>query len=77
MYCPNLLNLENAFSYTKAEAAYNTFINMGGFEAYSEINSLASGLKAAYSNIFLIGFSVGATIAWRCSERILYDGIIC
>jgi len=35
------------------------------------------GLRTAYSKIILIGFSVGATIAWRCSESKLHDGIIC
>ena len=77
VYCPDLFHAEKAFPYAKAEEAYHTFMDTVGFDAYREINKLASGLKAAYSKVMIIGLSVGATIAWRCSEQILYDGIIC
>lgn len=30
-----------------------------------------------YEKAFIIGFSVGAAIAWRCCENIKCDGIIC
>ena len=77
VYCPNLLSSEKAFPYSEVEEAYNFFINMVSFEVYKEINNFAYDLKKTYSKIFIIGFSVGATIAWKCSEQILYDGIIC
>lgn len=77
VYCPDLLNFGKAFLYSEAKAAYSTFVSSVGFEVYKEINALASSIKTAYSKIMIIGFSVGATIAWRCSEQILYDGIIC
>ncbi len=77
VYCPNLLSLQTAFPYANAQEAYNTFMHTVGFDAYKEINRLASNLSADYSKLFLVGFSVGATIAWRCSEAMLYDGIVC
>ena len=77
VHCPNLLKDDTVFQYEESEAAYRTFIEMAGFEGYKEINKLAFHLKTTYSKLLLVGFSVGATIAWRCSEYTVYDGIMC
>ena len=43
---------------------------------YSQINALVNILKEKYDKVFILGFSVGATIAWRCSENAMCDGVI-
>jgi dienelactone hydrolase len=47
-----------------------------GFEAYSMVNELINELKSSYETVVVIGFSVGATLAWRCSENASCDGVI-
>lgn len=74
--CSNLLGRE-AFPYEQEKQAYNYFIQKVGFDCYTKINDIATEYKAQYEKVFLLGFSVGATIAWRCSEHSAYDGIIC
>ncbi len=75
IFCPNLLD-RASFSYEEADEAYNHFIQNVGFDKYIEVNTLAAGLKKQYNKIFLLGFSAGATIAWKCCENPLYSGII-
>lgn len=77
VFCPELYGRPITFPYTKADEAYSTFRRAAGFDTYRKINSLASVLRQTYANIVVIGFSVGATVAWRCSETSLYDGMIC
>ena len=77
VFCPNLLSIEGAFSYLEESEAYSSFLDTVGFDAFEKINLIASDLKMTYSKVFLIGFSVGATIGWRCSESAIYDGVIC
>lgn len=76
VYCPNLYGTE-PFTYSQMEEAYEHFINKIGFDCFHQINLLIKVLKLKYEKVFVIGFSVGATIAWRCSETILCDGVIC
>lgn len=75
IFCPNLLE-HTPFLYEESDEAYNYFIQNVGFDKYTEINNLANSLKKQYNKIFLLGFSAGATIAWRCGENSLYSGII-
>lgn len=75
MYSPNLLNKES-YSYKQAADAYSYFMNEIGFHVYEQINALVNILKEKYDNIFILGFSVGATIAWRSSENSMCDGVI-
>ena len=42
---------------------------------YKKISNFVTQLKDKYDNVFIIGFSVGATIAWRCCENPLCSGI--
>lgn len=47
-----------------------------GFACYQTIVAQLRQLKQTYRQVFIMGFSVGATIAWRCSETPWCDGII-
>lgn len=70
VYVPNLLHRTIAFAYAEEELAYKNFMENIGFEkAKNEVNVLIVDLSKKYAHIRLIGFSVGATIAWLCSEH--------
>lgn len=75
IFCPNLIGRQ-PFLYEEAEMAYGFFNQNVGFEVYKEINNLIQQLKERYDRVFLLGFSVGATIAWKCCENNLCSGII-
>lgn len=75
--CPNLIKQEGAFEYSQEEIAYCHFTENIGFEnASEEIISLIADMKVQYKEIYIVGFSVGATIAWLCSEEACLDGIV-
>lgn len=76
--CPNLLGRETPFPYDQQEEAYAYFMRGKGFDAASlEVKKLIREMKHSYRSIFLLGFSIGATIAWICSEgNTECDGII-
>lgn len=76
VYCPNLLGADKVFSYEEVEEAYAYFINEIGFDVYSDILRLIQELKEQYKKVIVLGFSIGATIAWRCCESPYCDGII-
>jgi len=76
VYCPSLLKKE-CFLYANSSEAYKYFVDEIGFDIYKEIDLQIKQLKTSYKKVFVLGFSVGATIAWRCSESSLADGIIC
>lgn len=76
VYCPNLLGVNKIFSYEEASGAYSYFINEIGFDVYSDILSLIQNLKEHYKKVIVVGFSIGATIAWRCCESSYCDAII-
>jgi len=73
--CPNLLQ-RGCFSYAEAQEAYHYFTTEVSFDAYQDIVRLIGQLKKTYRQVFIMGFSVGATIAWRCSETHDCDGVI-
>lgn len=75
VYCPNLLDKE-CYSYEQAKEAYDSFVNVIGFNIYEQIKEFINILKERYEKVFILGFSVGATIAWRCSESDRCDGVI-
>lgn len=75
VFCPNMID-RDSFSYEESKEAYNFFMNNVGFEVYKEISDFVNQLKDKYYNVFIIGFSAGATIAWRCSENSLCSGIV-
>lgn len=74
--CPDLLN-RNYFDYSQEEMAYRNFIdNIGFAEASVIIKNVISSIKRKYEKIFIAGFSVGATVAWLCSEEESVSGVI-
>lgn len=75
VFCPNMLG-RPPFSYEESQKAYDYFMKQVGFDVYHEINHLIHQLKETYGKVILIGFSIGATVAWRCCENILCDGIV-
>jgi dienelactone hydrolase len=76
IFCPQLLGREN-FPYEDSAAAHAYFFNEVGFDVYKKVEEQIKCLKLSYKKVFVLGFSVGATIAWRCSETSSADGIIC
>ncbi|WP_445487477.1 alpha/beta fold hydrolase [Niallia sp. 03133] len=77
--CPNLLSFRESFSETQEEEAYQYFFNHIGFEkASAVINERINQVHKNYSEIYLAGFSIGATIAWICSTQNTYlKGVFC
>lgn len=77
--CPNLLLDRKTFDYADEEIAYKNFKNNIGFEvASNKVKKLLTDISEKYESIITIGFSVGATIAWICSEvEDVCNGIIC
>ncbi|MEK4907179.1 dienelactone hydrolase family protein [Niallia sp. FSL M8-0099] len=75
--CPNLLEREQPFDYSEEKIAYHNFMETVGFsDAADKIKNLLAGVKNKYQKIYIIGFSVGATIAWLCSEEDCLDGVV-
>lgn len=76
--CPDLINLSEPFEYDQEEEAYQYFLNNVGFELASQkVQHLITQAKEKYKHVFLLGFSIGATIAWLCSgEEPICEGII-
>ena len=77
VFCPNLLHLQHAFHYRDEEKAYEHFVNHIGFnDGKDQIEAFINTLSSNYTHIGLIGFSVGATISWLCSNNPKIDFII-
>lgn len=76
--CPDLLNLSQPFDYAHQEDAYEYFMKNVGFnQAYQQAKGLMLQVRLKYKHVFILGFSIGATIAWMGSEGdISCDGII-
>lgn len=65
------------FSYKQEEEAYAYFTKKVGFDA--PLQQLSRQIRTAieqYEEVILIGFSVGATLAWRLSTLPLYR-VVC
>lgn len=75
VYCPDLLQ-GNCFSYDETDEAYRYFSQQVGLGISKSVEQLLEQLKRQYRKVFLTGFSAGATIAWKCCENTLCDGII-
>lgn len=76
VYCPNI-NGSPPFGYDEREHAYRQFMQRGGFAQAARVRRMLKRLRPHYRQIILMGFSVGATLAWLCSERTLCDRVIC
>lgn len=77
VYCPNLLIRESPFSYDEHEAAYASFMANAGFGVASSVCSLVASIRSSYARIFLVGYSVGATVAWLVAGTASCNGIVC
>lgn len=70
VYVPDLLQRITPFSYEEEGLAYQNFMTYVGFEqTQNDVNALINNLSKKYSHIRIIGFSIGATIAWLCSTN--------
>lgn len=77
VFCPNLLINESVFEYSQEQIAYDNFLENIGFKnAKSNVANLIKSLKHNYDEVFLVGFSVGATIAWLCSAEEGVSGVV-
>lgn len=76
--CPNLIGLNHPFNYQLQEEAYHHFMDDIGFDlAFKQVKQILMQAKKQYRYVFLLGYSIGATIAWLCSsEDSMCDGII-
>jgi dienelactone hydrolase len=76
--CPNLLLSNQSFSLEEEVIAYNNFIQNIGFNfAQQQVENLSLEIRNDYKYRFIIGYSIGATLAWLCSQREgLYNGIV-
>lgn len=74
VFCPNLIG-RVPFTYEESQEAYDYFIQTVGFDIYKEISESISRLKDIYDKVTIVGYSVGAAIAWRCCENVSCDGI--
>ena len=71
---PDLLSGRKAFSYEEETNAYNYFMNNVGFEkAFEQIEELLHHVRENYKIVCLLGYSVGATLAWLSSKTGLCD----
>lgn len=76
--CPNLIDLGEPFNYDLQEEAYQHFMNNIGFDsAVQKVKQLIIQAKKQYKYVYLLGYSIGATIAWLCSgKENMCNGII-
>lgn len=75
IFCPDLLMRDTYFLYEQHEQAYNYFMNNCGFNT-TAVEKLVNELKGKYKKVIIIGFSVGATLSWLCSETSQCDGVV-
>jgi dienelactone hydrolase len=69
VYCPNLVDLNEAYNYDQEAAAYKNFMNVGFQDITDTVKSLLGTLKLGYRALYVVGYSVGATVAWRLSAN--------
>ncbi|EON73726.1 dienelactone hydrolase family protein [Lysinibacillus sphaericus] len=75
--CVHLYSDEKCFSYAQEKEAYLYFTNEIGFD--TPVEKLVKQLRVAiqqYDKVIVIGFSVGATIAWQLSTLPLHR-VVC
>lgn len=80
VYCPHLLGRVQSFNDEREGDAYRYFMNEVGFErSVNTVLHLAKEIKTKNEDtiLFVLGFSVGATVAWLCSQHgDLFSGVI-
>ena len=74
---PNMLNRSEPFTYEEEALAYEHFMtNVGFIKAKAQINDLIVKIANEYEHIRIIGFSIGATIGWLCSENVCVQKVV-
>lgn len=67
----------NAFGYDQEDIAYENFMGNIGFEAaYKQIFEVLQRTRTSHKKVYLLGYSIGATLAWQCGATGLCDGVI-
>jgi len=75
--CISLYLDNKIFPYEQEQQAYTYFINELGFDApLKQLTEKILEARSQYDEVMLIGFSVGATLAWRLSTLPL-QRIVC
>lgn len=76
VYCTDFFD-GRVFDYEEAEGAYSYFVDKIGFEkARFIVQDMLDSIRSKYERVYLVGYSIGATVAWLCSEEYgLLDGI--
>ncbi|MTD31935.1 dienelactone hydrolase family protein [Planomicrobium sp. YIM 101495] len=70
VYVPDLSGRSEPFSYEEEELAYENFMSNVGFsKAAKQVEQLIQEISPQYEEVRIVGFSVGATIAWLCSAN--------
>lgn len=70
VFTPALFPHSAPFAYDQQDEAWRHFSDNVGFDT-AAIVSLLAELRAKYGTLILIGYSVGATLAWLAAERAL------
>jgi len=74
---PNLLNTKIMFNYDQEEIAYNYFMKNIGFDnAMQQIKQILHSVRSHYTKIYVLGYSIGATLAWLSSQTKLCDLVV-
>lgn len=75
--CPNLLNRDESLRYEQEEVAYKSFMSMGFAQAADKARVFLKQVKSKYKVVYVVGYSVGATVAWLCgAENGLVDAFV-
>jgi Dienelactone hydrolase and related enzymes len=72
--CPDLLG--TVYGYEQMAAAYTHYMRVGFNAACDQVTELARDLAERHKRIYLVGYSAGATVAWRCSASNLFAGTV-
>lgn len=64
------------FRYEQQEEAYRHFSANVGFDP-AVVTTLLHDLRTQYETLIVVGYSVGATLAWLSAASGLCDGVVC
>ena len=76
VYTPALFPHSAPFAYEQQEQAWRHFNDNVGFDT-TAIESLLAELKTKYGMLILIGYSVGATLAWLAGRSGFFYAALC
>lgn len=76
IYCPHFLGVDKPFDYSQQEEAYHYFTSSVGFQVADRVTQLVSQIRSIYRKVILVGYSIGATIAWLSAAHAECDGLI-